>query len=166
MKEVSKMGPARRENLGFRMARIHVWYLLHGRHLMHARHLLHSGPVVLASCVTLFLFAGCATLDGSARTGSMAALVIMENMEDAPGYETPPLLAASSLFDPDDLSDAYHTVLEEVSNDGYNNHHVIDSTFGEFVVTGHETALMCIQEVRAIATLRETKKSVSVRRNR
>ncbi len=93
----------------------------------------------------------------------MAALTITENMEDAPGYETPPVLAASNLFDPDDLSGAYHTVLEEVSNDGFNNHYVIDSTFGEFVATGHETALVRIQEVRAIATLRDMKKSKAVK---
>jgi translation initiation factor 2 beta subunit (eIF-2beta)/eIF-5 len=84
-------------------------------------------------------------------------------MEDAPGYETPPILAASNLFDSNDLSGAYHTVLEEVSNDGYNNHYVIDSTFGEFVATGHETALVRIQEVRAIATLREMKKSKAIK---
>ena len=132
-----------------------AWRLLRGGRLSGRRY-------ALAGYLALLLAAGCATPDGPAVMGPAVPPLLAAYVE-VPPYETPPVLAASGLFAPGDVSGEHHIVAEEVINDGYSNHYVIDSDFGEFYAIGHEKALERIQEVRAIAALREMKKSKAVK---
>lgn len=77
----------------------------------------------------------------------------------AAAYEIPPNLSASNLLTPELISGKYHTVDEEVVNDGFMNQYLIKSKFG--VIRASSTAELKerIREIFVIAEMDKVEKS-------
>jgi len=83
---------------------------------------------------------------------------------EPPEYETPPVFAPEELLPLELIAGPHHYVDDEVVNDGYTNHYMIQSDFGPFAAPGRELLEVRVQEIRAIAILREMKKSEAYRK--
>lgn len=73
----------------------------------------------------------------------------------AGGFETPPVLKAADLVDPELLEGHHHQVDPEARNDGFMNHFIIRSDFGDFDAASEELLAVRVQEVAALAKLAE-----------
>jgi hypothetical protein len=73
----------------------------------------------------------------------------------ASDFESPPVLQARTLVDPDLLVGASHRVENEVENDGMMNHFQIRSDFGDFEAASEEMLEIRVNEVYALARLEE-----------
>lgn len=84
--------------------------------------------------------------------------------DQAAAFERAADCRAADLLTSQEYSSAYHHVEDRVVNDGFTNHFVIRSDFGDFTATGIEMARIRINEVYAIARLREMKNREAYRR--
>ncbi|MCC6143882.1 MAG: hypothetical protein IT368_08750 [Candidatus Hydrogenedentes bacterium] len=75
------------------------------------------------------------------------------------GYEPPPVFHPGEFLSPGLLVGPHYVVEETVYNDGFTNHYLIRSDFGDFAAQGVDEARTRIREVQAIATLRELEQS-------
>ncbi len=81
-----------------------------------------------------------------------------------PNYEQPPKLKASEILRPEFLKGPYHHVREEVSTYSGANRFTIDSEFGVFEAEGNEMLVRRINEINAIARLKEISRSDEYKR--
>jgi hypothetical protein len=77
----------------------------------------------------------------------------------APKFEVPSNVRASDILPPELISGANYRVRSTVVSYGYMHTYTVDSDFGVFEVTGDFALRKLIREIRAIAQLREVKKS-------
>ena len=75
------------------------------------------------------------------------------------GYETPRVLKAEEVLPPDLLNGKHHKVLEDVVTYGFTNHFTITSPYGQFEAEGEDILRTRIQEIQALAAMKELKKS-------
>lgn len=71
------------------------------------------------------------------------------------GYEQPVQLKASTILKPEVLKGKYHTVLDQVINDGMFNHYTVESPFGNFKAESTNDLEILILEINAIAVMKE-----------
>jgi len=69
------------------------------------------------------------------------------------GYEKPPVLQAKSVLKPELLKGKYHTVDNQVKNDGLFNHYTVRSKFGIFHPGSSMDLQVLVHELAAIASL-------------
>ena len=74
-------------------------------------------------------------------------------------FEELPVLNASDILQPDILTGPHHKVREEVPTYSGANHFTIDSDFGVFEADGNEMLLRRINEINAIARLKEVSRT-------
>jgi hypothetical protein len=75
---------------------------------------------------------------------------------EVPEFEEPPILRAADVVSPADLlTGPHHRVDDRVVNDGFMNHFVIRSDFGDFEAGSERMLGTRVREVYAIAKLRE-----------
>ena len=74
-------------------------------------------------------------------------------------YEVLPVLKASEILRPDVLNGPHHKVREEVPTFSGANHFTIDSDFGLFEAAGNALLVRRINEINAIARLREVSRT-------
>ena len=74
-------------------------------------------------------------------------------------YEELPELKASEILRPEILNGPHHKVREEVSTYFGANHYVIDSEFGVFEADGNEMLIRRVNEINAIAKLKEVSRT-------
>jgi hypothetical protein len=89
----------------------------------------------------------------------ICGLLSAAGVAEEPEFETAPILKASKILPPELLQGEYHRVREEVRTDGYLNHYVIDSDFGEFVAEGTPLLRIRVREIDALAQLEELSES-------
>ncbi len=75
------------------------------------------------------------------------------------GYETPEVLSAQEILPPELLEGEYHRVFNDVETYGFNNHFTIESPFGFFEALGEDMLRIREQEIWAIGSLEDIKKS-------
>lgn len=118
------------------------------------------GALALLACIA---FAGCATIPqqgvGDAPTG---ALTLQAEPQQNDGYEQPPVLDAKDLLPLDDYAGDNHKVDDRVVNDGWTNHFLLHSDFGEVEAIGAEMLRIRVNEVRATAALAEMSRGEEV----
>ena len=116
--------------------------------------------LTLLACIA---FAGCATIPqqgvGDAPTG---ALTLQPEPQQADGYEQPPVLDAKDLLPLEDYAGDNHKVDDRVINDGWTNHFLLHSDYGEVEAIGAEMLRVRVNEVRATAALAEMSRSEEV----
>jgi hypothetical protein len=78
---------------------------------------------------------------------------------DAAGYEELPELKASEILRPDILQGANHKVREDVSPSSGANRFIIDSDFGVFEAEGNEMLIRRVNEINAIAQLKQVSRT-------
>jgi hypothetical protein len=94
----------------------------------------------------------CAQIEGTpSPTGSPAEMTLP--------YEELPELKASEILRPEILNGPHHKVREEVSTYFGANHYVIDSEFGVFEADGNEMLVRRVNEINAIAKLKDVSKT-------
>lgn len=71
------------------------------------------------------------------------------------GFETAPVFQAKDILPPELLEGTEHRVAQEVKNDGYMNHYLLSSRFGEFEAVGYPMLQRRIHEIYALALLEE-----------
>ncbi len=81
------------------------------------------------------------------------AVVGLARAAQAPGYETPPVLNASTLLPQATCQGKLHRVDDRVRNDGYMNIYTIHSPLGEFRADSTAELLIRINEIYAIAAM-------------
>jgi len=74
-------------------------------------------------------------------------------------YETPPALQTSEVLPEEMRSGDHFTVQSQVQNDGYMNHYVVDSDYGQFPAYGNLSLFRLIHEIRALTQLDEVSKT-------
>lgn len=74
-------------------------------------------------------------------------------------YETPPMLEASEVLPEQMQAGDHYKVKPQVQNDGYMNHYVIDSDFGQFQAYGDLALARLIHEIHAMTQLDEVSKT-------
>ncbi len=75
-------------------------------------------------------------------------------------FESVPVTLAAADIVPDNLlKGEHHTVRGEVENDGYMNHYTIESPFGEFTASSDLQLAIRVQEIHAIAELKEVSRT-------
>lgn len=107
---------------------------------------------LLIACCILPIGLGCATT--SEPPPGFAAPEVRITAEP-PGFETPPELVAADIVPAELMSGPHHKLEQRVINDGYSNHYLVVSDFGDFPAVGMMELEARVQEVQAIATLRE-----------
>ncbi|MCP4260664.1 MAG: hypothetical protein GY774_24535 [Planctomycetes bacterium] len=70
-------------------------------------------------------------------------------------YEKPPVHQAKSILKPDILKGKYHTVRDQIKNDGIFNHYTVESSFGTFQVSSTIALEILIHEIGAIAAMKK-----------
>lgn len=70
-------------------------------------------------------------------------------------FEKPGTLKAQSFLQPEILKGENYTISEQVQNDGLLNHYDVDSSFGDFKVISTSSLHILVQEIGAIATMKE-----------
>lgn len=73
----------------------------------------------------------------------------------AAGFETPSTLNASTILKKELFSSEYHTVEEEVQNDGFVNNYRVQSKNGLFNVTTTSSLAILVHELNAIAAMQK-----------
>jgi len=82
--------------------------------------------------------------------------ILLSNSQAADsGYEQPVHFKASAILKPEVLKGKYHTVLEQVINDGLFNHYTVESPFGNFKAESTNDLEILIREINAIAAMKE-----------
>ncbi len=90
----------------------------------------------------------------------VSSLSISSTQAASSSYEPDaPTLKASQLVPKTTLKGPNHTVQEKVVNRGFMNHYRITSPFGEFSAAGDTRLIVRVQEISAIAKLREMSKT-------
>ncbi|RBP35349.1 hypothetical protein DES53_12216 [Roseimicrobium gellanilyticum] len=74
-------------------------------------------------------------------------------------FETPPVLVAPAILQPQYHRGAYHTVRPQVSTYAGRNSYTIDSQFGVFYAEGNAELMARVAEINAIAKLQSVSKS-------
>ena len=74
-------------------------------------------------------------------------------------YETPPVLKASDVLPEKMQAGEHFTVQSQVQNDGYMNHYVVDSDYGQFPAYGNLSLYRLMNEIHALAQLDEVSKT-------
>jgi hypothetical protein len=88
----------------------------------------------------------------------IAALTTLSSATAQP-YETPPPLEVGEILPPDMQRGEHFTVRTPVHNDGFMNHYVVESDYGQFQAYGTPALAKLIQEIGALAQLDEISKS-------
>ncbi len=70
-------------------------------------------------------------------------------------YEKAPTLQAKSILKPELLKGKYHTVNDQVKNDGLFNHYTVESKFGTFQAGSTKDLEILVHEIAAIAAMKE-----------
>ncbi len=70
-------------------------------------------------------------------------------------YETPSILDARDIIDPEVLKGEHHTVLDEVIPFRYTHRFLITSPYGQFEAYGEDMLRIRLQEIQAIVTMEE-----------
>jgi hypothetical protein len=93
----------------------------------------------------------------------IAPLSLVAQSDSAPAtaadYEELPQLSASEILKPEFLKGPYFNVREEVTPSSGANHFMIDSEFGVFEADGNEMLIRRINEINAIARLKEVSRT-------
>ena len=71
------------------------------------------------------------------------------------GFETPPVLSAKDRLPAEILTGPSHRIDDRVTNDGFMNHFVVHSDFGDFQASSERMVQTRVREVYAIAKCRE-----------
>ena len=71
--------------------------------------------------------------------------------------EKPGILKARSFLPPEVLKGEHYKVDDKVRNDGFLNHYGVNSSFGNFEVTGTSSLLILVREIEAIAAMKKIK---------
>ena len=87
----------------------------------------------------------------------LAALSMSASAEES--YEAPPAFKAKDILPAELLSSEHHRVLETVQNDGYLNHYLIQSDYGDFDAHGRTMLRIRVREVAALAELDKVSKT-------
>ena len=74
-------------------------------------------------------------------------------------YEVPPIFEARDILPAELLTSDHHRVVEMVENDGYLNHYLIQSDYGDFDVQGLTMLRIRTREVQALAELDKISKT-------
>lgn len=88
-----------------------------------------------------------------------ACLMVFLPMQTAvPGlaladFEQPPVFKAGSLLKPEILKGEYHSVADEVKNDGLFNHYNVKSRFGDFKASSDLALKLVVDEINAIGEM-------------
>lgn len=70
-------------------------------------------------------------------------------------FEKPSTLKARSFLAPEVLKGEHHTVDDEVHNDGFLNHYIVKSSFGDFKVSSTSSLQILVGEIGAIAEMKK-----------
>ena len=70
-------------------------------------------------------------------------------------YEKAPVLQAKSILKPELLKGKYHTVNDQVKNDGLFNHYTVESKFGTFQAGSTKDLEILVHELGAIAAMKQ-----------
>ena len=73
------------------------------------------------------------------------------------GYEQPGQFKASAILKPELLKGKYHTVLDQVNNDGLFNNYTVETPFGNFQADSTNDLKILIHEIKAIAAMKQVK---------
>jgi hypothetical protein len=111
-----------------------------------------SPGAILFVCLLLPFQIGCATTHEPVP--AFAAREVNPPTQP-PGFETPPLLDAVDVLPPELLSGPHHELESRVINDGYTNHYVVLSDYGDFPAAGRVELEQRVAEVQAITIMRE-----------
>ena len=71
--------------------------------------------------------------------------------------EKPGILKAQSFLQPEALKGEHYAVDDKVHNDGLLNHYSVNSSFGNFQVTGTSSLRILVREIEAIAAMKKIK---------
>lgn len=74
-------------------------------------------------------------------------------------YETPPVLKASDVLPEKMQAGDHFSVQSQVQNDGYMNHYVVDSDYGQFPAYGNLSLYRLMNEIHALEQLDEVSKT-------
>lgn len=86
----------------------------------------------------------------------MTAVIISVGAARAVEYEPATMtVPASSILEPGVLKGKHHSITEPVTVDGYMNHFIVNSDFGQFPVTGDLALKVLLHEIDAIAELKK-----------
>lgn len=88
-----------------------------------------------------------------------ATLAPLSAQETQPDYEELPILRASEILKPEFLQGDFFKVREEVPTASGANHYLIDSEFGVFEAEGNEMLVRRVNEINAIARLKEVSRT-------
>ncbi len=72
-------------------------------------------------------------------------------------FEQPGQFKASAILKPELLKGKYHTVLDQVINDGLFNHYTVESPFGTFRAESTNDLEILVREINAIAAMKQVK---------
>ncbi|MBU1234526.1 MAG: hypothetical protein KKC77_16675 [Proteobacteria bacterium] len=78
------------------------------------------------------------------------------------GFEEPGQFKASAILKPELLKGKYHTVTEQVINDGLFNHYTVESRFGTFRANSTNSLKILIHEINAIAAMKQVRSDDTV----
>lgn len=70
-------------------------------------------------------------------------------------YENPPVLQAKSILRPELLKGKNHSVQDQVKNDGLFNHYTVATSFGTFKAGSTEDLEILVNEINAIAAMKQ-----------
>jgi len=84
---------------------------------------------------------------------ALMAIVLLAAVSKLPPYESELELQASEILSPQLLHSEDHDIRESVANDGFFNHYVVETPFGDFDAEGNRTLTSRVQEAHALAEL-------------
>jgi hypothetical protein len=83
----------------------------------------------------------------------LLSFALLVSTPQLPTFETNPVFRASDILTPAELRSEDHVVSETVNNDGFMNHYVVETPFGDFEADGNRQLGFRIQEAHALAEL-------------
>jgi len=86
-------------------------------------------------------------------------VAVVASASELPAFEPNPQLRASEILLPEQLRSEDHVVREIVNNDGFLNHYVVETPFGDFDAEGNRLLIGRVQEAHALAELDRVSKS-------
>ena len=89
-------------------------------------------------------------------------ILIVSGHSAVPEYEQPRSVPAESAIPANAVKGTNYTVKSPVTNDGYTNIYTIDSPYGSFTAYGNSMLFVRLQEIEAIAQLKEISTSEAV----
>jgi len=111
----------------------------------------YSSKILMALVLIPFSL-GCATTQEPVPTFDVR---VPNVPAEPPGFETPPQLVAAEFLPGELLTGPHHDLESQVINDGFTNHYRVVSDFGDFPAAGFMELEQRVEEVQAIAVLRE-----------